>query len=328
MTALKQYDRLESAGLWKSDGDAQRRDVIVSFGDATLVISDSAGRPQTHWSLPAVCRTNPGLRPALFTPAPNAAETLEIDDAVMIDAIETVRKSVNRGHSTPGRLRWLVRLGITAALIGAVVFYGPTLLRNQALSVVPTAKRAEIGDAIAGHLQEQLGQACDSAGGRAALDALQLRLLGTGGALSVLPTGLGLPIALPGGAILLDRHVVEGVDDPLIVAGQILATQSARLYLDPLQPVLDHAGTRSVIELYTTGNLPDGVLESYAATLPMAARSYPPIEVLEQTFARAQVLSEPFFASQGIDVPRTDGRTTKPVLTDGQWVALQGICLN
>ena len=50
MTALKEYARLESGGLWRADADAQRRDVIVSFGDATLVISDSAERALAHWS--------------------------------------------------------------------------------------------------------------------------------------------------------------------------------------------------------------------------------------------------------------------------------------
>ncbi len=328
MTALQQYERLESPGLWRADAGAQRLDVIVSFGDATLVISDGAGRPLTHWSLPAVCRNNPGTRPAVFTPAPNADETLEIDEAVMIDAIETVRKSVHRGRATPGRLRWVVRLGLIGAVIGGIATFGPRLLKAQTLSVISTAQRGEIGAAISQHLQTQLGQTCHSTKGRAALDALQMRLLGDGGHLTVLPTGLGLPVALPGGAILLDRHMVEDVDDPLIVAGQILATQSARLYVDPLKPVLDHAGTKVVLELYTTGNLPEGVLESYAATLPKAPRSFPPVEVLQETFKRAQVLSTPYYAFSGFDVSASAPQTTKPVLTDGQWVALQGICLN
>lgn len=51
MTALKEYERLESGGLWRMTPQDQRRDVIVSFGDATLVISDSANRALSHWSL-------------------------------------------------------------------------------------------------------------------------------------------------------------------------------------------------------------------------------------------------------------------------------------
>ena len=43
MTALKQYQRLESVGVWRPDPEAQRRNVTVSFGDASLAISDNAG---------------------------------------------------------------------------------------------------------------------------------------------------------------------------------------------------------------------------------------------------------------------------------------------
>jgi len=40
MTALSKYDRLEATGLWRADPEAQRREVIVSIGNATLVIAD------------------------------------------------------------------------------------------------------------------------------------------------------------------------------------------------------------------------------------------------------------------------------------------------
>ena len=87
MTALKQYDRLEATGLWRPAPQEQRREVVLTFGDATLVISDNAMRPLTHWSLAAINRSNPDERPAVFLPGPDAAETLEIDDQVMIEAI-------------------------------------------------------------------------------------------------------------------------------------------------------------------------------------------------------------------------------------------------
>ena len=48
MTALSKYQRLESAGLWRQDADAQRRDVVVNLGDASLVLSD----PRSEMPLP------------------------------------------------------------------------------------------------------------------------------------------------------------------------------------------------------------------------------------------------------------------------------------
>ena len=78
MTALKKYQRLESPGLWRDTPEAQRREVVVAFREATLVLSD----PRTelalsHWSLPAILRLNAGSLPALYAPGPDGDETLE-----------------------------------------------------------------------------------------------------------------------------------------------------------------------------------------------------------------------------------------------------------
>ena len=60
MTALPEYQRLECSGLWRDGPGAQRREVIVAFGDATLVIADArSDRALAHWSLPAVLRLQP-----------------------------------------------------------------------------------------------------------------------------------------------------------------------------------------------------------------------------------------------------------------------------
>ena len=106
MTALNEYQRLESTGIWRASPDEQRRDVMVSVGDASLVIYDSAGRPLGHWSLPAVIRLNVGTRPALFAPGPDAPEELEINEDEMIDAIEKVRKTIEKRRPRQGRLRF------------------------------------------------------------------------------------------------------------------------------------------------------------------------------------------------------------------------------
>ena len=79
-TALAQYQRLESTGLWRETPEAQRRELIVRMGEATLILSDPrSGAVVTHWSLPAVERLNPGVTPALFSPGEDAAETIEIE---------------------------------------------------------------------------------------------------------------------------------------------------------------------------------------------------------------------------------------------------------
>ena len=94
MTALQEYQRLESTGLWRATPEDQRREVVVSFGDATLVIADPrGGHALTHWSLPAVVRLNPARRPALYAPAADAGEELEIDVVATDDSTPPVTKS-------------------------------------------------------------------------------------------------------------------------------------------------------------------------------------------------------------------------------------------
>ena len=71
MTALKKYQRLECSGLWRETPQDQRREVLVRFGDATLVLSDpKSGEAVSHWSLPAIERINQGAGAAGLRPRP------------------------------------------------------------------------------------------------------------------------------------------------------------------------------------------------------------------------------------------------------------------
>ncbi len=65
MTVLAKYQRLEAQGIWRAEPEAQRRDVIVSIGKATITISAANGTALTHWSLPAMHRLNPNELPAV-----------------------------------------------------------------------------------------------------------------------------------------------------------------------------------------------------------------------------------------------------------------------
>ena len=87
MTALKEYERLECTGLWKETSDSQRREVLVSFGENSLILRDTTETALSHWSLPAIQRINEEKLPAVYKPGPDALETLEIDDETMIEAI-------------------------------------------------------------------------------------------------------------------------------------------------------------------------------------------------------------------------------------------------
>ena len=94
MTVLKQYQRLETFGIWHASPKEQRRDVIVSLGDATLTISDGKMQALSHWSLPAILRLNPGERPACFGPGPDIPEVKKIIRSVTMDHAKQVARKV------------------------------------------------------------------------------------------------------------------------------------------------------------------------------------------------------------------------------------------
>ena len=54
MTALDKYQRIEALGLWRADNVSQRKDVLISIGETTLLISDMQEQPLAHWSLAAI----------------------------------------------------------------------------------------------------------------------------------------------------------------------------------------------------------------------------------------------------------------------------------
>jgi len=45
MTALEKYERLEATGLWRETTESQSIEVLVTFGNASLILSDFTGAP-------------------------------------------------------------------------------------------------------------------------------------------------------------------------------------------------------------------------------------------------------------------------------------------
>lgn len=335
MTALNEYQKLECTGVWLAGPGEQRRDVFVSIGDATLMINDNADRALAHWSLPAVERLNPGERPALYAPGADAPEELELSDDTMIAAIEQVRQVIRRRRPQPGRLR-LVLLAAGLCAVGALaVFWLPDALIRHAASVVPDAKRTDLGERLLADIHRVAGSACDTRNGSRALERLKTRLLPDApGRLVVVEGGMTDAEHLPGGLILLSRALVEDHEDPAVAAGYILAESTRATLADPVERLLETAGPFAAFQLLTTGDVSDATLESYAENLLTRPRDPLDDETLLVRFAASDVPSTPYAYARDLTGesvltlieadPAPDGGT--PLLTDGEWVSLQGIC--
>ncbi|MEL6747823.1 MAG: hypothetical protein AAFO79_08440 [Pseudomonadota bacterium] len=336
-TALDAFARLESGGLWRATPDAQRREVTVSFGQATLVISDTAGRPLTHWSLPAVSRLNAGERPALFSPDKGVTETLEIADDMMINAMEKVRKTVKRRRARPGRLRGASLVLIFSGIAALGAFWLPGALVREAQTVVPPVQRAEIGATLLGHIQRVTGPACRSPLGMRALDQLHAVALGeqAGGQVFVVPSGPDHAVYLPGGLIVMNRDLIEDTTDPAVVAGHILAATATGLEQDPLAKLLEESGIGTTFGLLTTGDIAPDTLETYAETLFAAPAERAADDTVLSLFAEAQIPSTPYAYAVDITGEQTlglieadpvDSQNRPTLLSDADWISLQGIC--
>ena len=336
MTALDRYVRLESDALWRAGTDAQRRDVTISFGDATLVIADGAGRPLAHWSLPALIRQNPGESPAIYAPDDEASEVLEIADTMMVDAIEEVRKALAKARPRPGKLRHWLTGGVILATIALAIFWLPGALTRQTLAVVPLPKRMEIGTAMLGHMQAQTGAPCRSPQATAAATRLAQRLFGAGTAMRivVVPQLAQGAVALPGGLIVLDYGVLQGSDDPAAAAGFVLASRAAVIHMDPLERLLQEAGLGVTFRLLTTAEIPSSILRDNAQALMQGEAPLADPDLLRNLFAAASIPQSPYLAAADArtgsmpelgDDPM-QGQPVPLILSDSDWVSLQNIC--
>lgn len=337
MTALKKYQRLESPGLWRETPADQRREVVVAFRQATLVLKD----PRTelalsHWSLPAVERINPGDVPALYGPGPDSDEMLEIDDPDMIAALETVRGALGRARPRPGRLRGSLLGGATLAILAVGAFFLPDALVRHTASVLPTATRAQIGADALQDLSRLTGPACQTPLGDRALSLLSERLFGGKGVqLVVLPEALPNAASLPGNILLLGLPMLKEASGPDVPAGFALAETLRAATDDPLLPILRHAGFAATVRLLTTGTLPEGALERYGETFLAAPRPRPADDLLLPAFDGAAVSSSPFgYALDAtgestlglIEADPYRGGTPRELLNAEDWASLQAIC--
>ncbi|WP_299937505.1 hypothetical protein [uncultured Pelagimonas sp.] len=339
MTALKEFERLEATGLWRPNQAEQRREVVVSLGDATLTITDVPGRVLAHWSIAAVVRSNGTALPAIFHPDGDPDETLELaeDEAEMINGIDRLLKAIEKRRPNPGKLRLLLSVAVIVGTTAAAVMWAPGALKDYAVKVVPPVKRAEIGVDLLKHMSRVTGQPCMTKDARPALQKLATRILGPGrdDTVIVVPDGVAEATHLPGGIVVLNKSVIEDFEDPDVPAGFILVEDTHAKIHDPLASVLDHAGLMASARLVTTGQLPGEALSAYAEHLLTQPKPELDETTLIDAFGTAKLHSTPYAYAKDITGESTlalieaDPMADQPsqdVLSDGDWLRLQGIC--
>lgn len=337
MTALQKYQRIEATGLWRPTSEVQRREVIVSIGDATLVISDLQDRALAHWSLPAVRRANPGQLPALYHPDGDPEETLELDagETEMVAAIEKLRSAIERRRPRPGRLRLAVVLGTLLSLGAVATLWLPGALISHTVSVLPEAKRQEIGQKLLRKIEQVAGRRCRNPRSETALNVLASRLQGDHLDLAILRMSLRNTVMLPGQLMLVNAALLEDHEVPDIAAGYLLAEMLRAEARDPMVYLLEESSLLDSVRLLTTGTLPEESLRRHAETLLTTEDTPVPTEPLLLAFRAAGVKSSPYAYALDVsgetsfDLIEADpfpGAAPSSVLSDADWLRLQAIC--
>lgn len=336
MTALNDFERLESTGIWQATPDAQRRDVIISVGEATLTLADQQNSALTHWSLPAIRRVNPGEEPALFSPGSDSVERLELADETMIEAISKVRVAIEKRKPHPGRLRFGLTGVSIAAVLALVLFWLPGAMLKYTASVVPAAKRGAIGENLLLNIRRVSGKPCDNALGAQALTQLHTRLFDDrAGKFVVVSSGVRQSVTLPGQITVINRALLEDHEEPDVVAGFLLAENLRSQQSDPFARLLHHSGLMASFRLLTTGEIPDQTLADYAETLVTRQNDTVADQDLLVRFDSAGIRSTPYAYALDITGETTikliegdpvSPATAREILSDGAWVSLQGIC--
>lgn len=336
MTALDRYQRLEGTGLWRPDAGAQRRDVAVRLGKSSLMILEArSGTVLSHWALPTLRRVNPGRKPACYQPGPDAeGESLETEDDLLVDAIETIRKAL--APPPRGRRLRLAVAGAAAVLVLAGVAWLPQLLVTRTAPIVPQAMRAQIGREALEDLTRTGSpvRVCAEPAGRQALSSLRNRVLGPNWRVVVVDGLAGFDAGhLPGRMAVLSRDLVERLDSPEALAGWLLAEEQVLAGRDPMLDALRHAGLRATLALLTTGGLPERALTGYARARLTRAATWPDVAPIAARFAELGISPEPYAASLPPAAARlaailgaAEAEAGPPLLTDGEWLTLQAVC--
>ncbi len=261
MTAIDKFIRLEAVGWWYEAGRQEAREVIVSFGDATLQITSLKDVPLTHWSLLATERIGTRGEAVIYSADPEQHDVLEIEDPDMIRAISAVTSSL---APPPKRRksRWLWRGLLLAALLGGLS-QSPPLIYNIAGLTTPPARLAE----VSASLRARAGKACEGWLGRRALDDFAKALFPDPPPEMWVIDGLDRPVAaLPDGNILISKQALETLPAAAL-ADRVVAARTYAETGGAKSALIKSLGPIGALRYLLTGRFPSPLPETGAATL-------------------------------------------------------------
>ncbi|PCJ73400.1 MAG: hypothetical protein COA53_12630 [Rhodobacteraceae bacterium] len=294
MTAIDKYTRLEALGQWSESPDLPPREVVVSFENTTLVLSDMNENPLCHWAMAATSRLTLDGAKAVYTPDTEGFETLEINDAEMVEAIAQVSRAAITIKSRTPWLRW-VFMAFLITGITAIFYAAPSLLRDQAVRMTGPESARKLGTDMVATLDADM---CRGLKADAARELFQSRAFPDGGTSLVFVRNQRPARAFPGGVVVIGNAALQSMQSPDELAEFSIAL-SAQSEATMMQ-LFDASSPRELFDYITSGKLSE-------ERLAQAARSI----------------------STGFEIGDIGNYTPpdQPLLRDQDWRTLQNICL-
>jgi len=294
MTALDKYTRLEALGQWRESPEHPPREVVVSFENETLVLSNLNERPLCHWAMAATSRLSLNGAKGVYTPDTEGFETLEIDDAEMIEAIAQVSSAVTAPTRRAPWLRW-VFLTLVLASIGVAFYITPSVFRDQAVRMTGHESARKLGTDMLSTLNPDI---CREPSADAARELFQSRVFPDGRTLIVIVRDQQQASVFPGGVVILSGDALKSMRTPNELAA--LTTALAAKSEATTTELFDASSSRELFDYITSGKLSK-----------------------DRLLAVAQSITDQSTTSKDFRSIITD----QPLLRDQDWVALQNICL-
>jgi Zn-dependent protease with chaperone function len=263
MTALAKYAKLEAIARYFDGESAVPREVVLSFGERSLVIMGMDEVVIAHWPLASLRAIGPRKSSSVqIVPELDSDERLVLSDRLMLDAIGEVcpdlyRRPVDRR----GVRRAFAWAGGAVGSVVLIVFVLVPALAAQLAELIPPKREQQLGDAVVEQIQWLLGKAggrepqlCRHTEGLAALQRMTTRLnanphLPYPLRVDVIDHELINAVALPGGRILLFRGLIDAAGNPEEVAGVLAHEIGHVVYRDPTREALRAAGTAGILGL-------------------------------------------------------------------------------
>jgi len=317
MTAIDKFIRLEAVGWWFEAGRQEAREVIVSFGDATLQISSLKDVPLTHWALLATKRIGTRGEAVIYSADPEQHEVLEIEDTDMIRAISAITSALAPPPEKP-KTRWIWR-GLGLALVVGALSQSPPLIYGMAGLTTSPARLAGVSERI----RDEAGPACAGWLGKRALEDFGAALF---------------PDQIPPVITVfeaLDTSVQALPNGDILISKQALATLPADALATEVLAAWAHAQNGSAKSALIRSLGPVGALRylvsgRFPAPLPPVANIA--LSADDYILARDHLLGlglspdglQRLASANGYGLPLP--QTTLPEFSFSDYEAMQGIC--